>query len=193
MTPHRATDLQMSDAINPLLRNTLTYKSKKQRKTNGKLAFPLVIALLLILAACKKDESPVQVSPIDQIFTGVWYASAEMVGFEVLSDGTSRTLTVDTAGRLQYAKPEDGIRGNLTLVITEAKNGNMKANATFKGYDTTYTLLCVYTFSDNNNTVSITFLSPLNGQSTTMIFRRSAIGEVVKPKSSAAIFHRLKP
>jgi len=187
MTPHRATEIQMSDAVNPLLRNALTVSSKKRRTLIGNLAFPLVIALLIMLSACKKDDSPVEVvSPIDKIFNGVWYASYEMVGFEVLSDGTSKTLTVDTAGRLQYAKPEDGIRAKITLVITEAGSGNMKANATFQGYDTTYTLFCVYTFTENNNTVSITFLSPLNGQSTTMVFRRSAIGELVKPKTSPA-------
>ncbi|GEM_PF-1807538 len=146
---------------------------------------PCFFVLLFVFNACKKDETGPNHSPIDPAFVGVWYSSADMIGFEVRADGNSSTLTVDTAGTLQYAKPGDGLTANLSLTIIEAGSGNLKADITYKSgsTDTTVIVPGVYTFSNNNNTVSITFPNPLTSLQSIMLFERSSIGALVKPKT----------
>jgi hypothetical protein len=143
-----------------------------------------------MMSACKKNETGPSTIPFDPAFVGVWYSDSNAVGFEVLSDGSSKTLTVDTAGRLQYASPGTGTTGAISLTLLSAKDGNLTANVRYyvPGYvDTTVAIPGVYSFSDNNNTLSISFPNPASGgQLYTMTFRRSSIGAIVRTQTGKA-------
>lgn len=155
----------------------------------------LLIVSLIVLSACKKSTTGPKAPTIDPGIVGVWYSSDDSLGFEVLSDGTSKTLVIDTAGKLQYAPASGAGASGLSLAVTQAQNGNLTALVTYKvpGFiDTTLTLPGVYTLSNNNNTLSITFPNPLTGgQPFTIVFQRSSIGAVVRPKSASASVYRL--
>jgi hypothetical protein len=149
---------------------------------------PFVIALLFLWNACSDDGPESNDSPIDPAFIGVWYASSDSVGFEILTDGTSKTLVVDTSGKLQYSSPGPSLAGAISIALLTAKNGNLTAKVRYNvpGFiDTTVTLPGVYTFSNNNNTVSITYPSPLNGLQSILVFQRSSVGAIVKPRKLA--------
>jgi hypothetical protein len=133
---------------------------------------------------CESSESPTE-SAIDPFLNGIWYSSNYSIGFEVLTDGSSKTLTVDTAGRLQYNLSGE-INSSLMLTISKAKDGNLTGILRYKqpGIDTTMTIPGTYVLSNNNNTLSVTIPNPLSSsQQITIVFIRSAIGEIVKPKS----------
>jgi hypothetical protein len=145
-----------------------------------------IIAGLVVftLSACNQSDSASE-SAVDPSLNGVWYSSYYGVGFEVLSDGTSKTLVVDTSGKLQYNPPGAEVNSSLILTITKAKDGNLTGILRYKqpGVDTTETLPGTYVVSDDHNTLSVTIPNPLNTtQQITVVFIRSAIGEIVRPK-----------
>jgi hypothetical protein len=152
--------------------------------------YAMLIAILCALSACKKDGTGPKEIPFDPAFVGVWYSDSNAVGFEVLADGSSKTLVVDTAGTLQYATPGSGTSGAISLTLSSGRDGNLSVKIRYyvQGFnDTTVILPGTYTFSNNNNSVSITFPNPASGgQLETMVFRRSSIGALVRPRSGSA-------
>jgi hypothetical protein len=153
--------------------------------------YALLIAILCTLSACKKNGTGPKEIPFDQAFVGVWYSDSNAVGFEVLADGSSKTLSVDTAGTLQYATPGSGATSAISLTLLSGKDGNLTANIRYyvAGFiDTTFVLPGTYSFSNNNNTVSISFPNPTSsgGSLYTMVFRRSSIGALVRPRAGSA-------
>jgi hypothetical protein len=158
---------------------------KQQRKIRYHTLIVFACILAIILTGCKKESSPTE-SAVDPALYGVWYASDYGIGFEVLSDGSSKTLVVDTAGKLQYNPPGAEVNSSLILTITKAKEGNLTSILRYKqpGIDTTETLPGTYVLSGNGDTLSVTIPNPLNAvQQITIVFRRSAIGEIVRPKT----------
>jgi hypothetical protein len=78
------------------------------------------------------------------------------------------------------------VNSSLILTITKAKNGNLASILRYKqpGIDTTMTIPGTYVLSDNKNTLSVTIPNPLNSvQQITVVFIRSVIGEIVRPKT----------
>jgi len=154
---------------------------------NLSLALSLSFVVLLVFNSCKKNETGPQGTSFDPAFVGVWYSDSIATGFEVLADGSSKTLIVDSAGTLQYAIPGTGATSEISLSLLGAKDGNLTANVRYYVpgfFDTTVTIPGTYVFSNNNNTVSITFPNPQSpGQVETIIFRRSSIGAIVRAKS----------
>ena len=144
-----------------------------------------VAAFITLFLGCSKETSPTE-SPVDPALSGVWYSSNYGVGFEVLNDGSSKTLVVDTAGKLQYNIPGVEVNSALVLTITKAKDGNLTSILRYKqpGIDTTETLPGTYVLSGNGDTLSVTIPNPLaSTQQVTIVFIRSVIGEIVRPKS----------
>jgi len=159
----------------------------KQQWNNRSREFILFASVILLLSfiGCNKTDSPSGPS-IDPSLNGVWYSSEYGVGFEVLSDGSSKTLVVDTSGKLQYNLPGAEVNSSLLLTITKARDGNLTGILKYKqpGIDTTMTLPGTYVLSGNGNTLSVTIPNPLaNTQQVTIVFIRSAIGEIVRPKT----------
>ena len=154
----------------------------------------LVFALIIAFGACKKNETGPSDLLFDPAFVGVWYASSDSVGFEVLSDGTSKTLIVDTAGTLQYATPGAGTTGAISITLRSAKDGNLLASLRYHvpGFiDTTLSLPGTYVFSNSNNTLTISYPNPLSGgQISSLVFQKSSIGAVVRPRSASVFLSR---
>jgi hypothetical protein len=158
---------------------------KQQRKIRYNIFILIVCVLPIILTGCKKESSPTE-PIVDPSLNGVWYSSEYSVGFEVLSDGSSKTLVVDTSGKLQYNPPGGEVNSSLILTITKAKDGNLTSILKYKqpGIDTTMTIPGTYVLSNNGNTLSVTIPNPLNiTQQITIVFIRSAIGAIVRPKT----------
>lgn len=157
----------------------------KRQWTNRCRVITLFTGILAIaFIGCNKDDSPTE-STVDSSLNGVWYSSEYAIGFEILGDGSSKTLVVDTAGKLQYDLSGGGVNNALTLTITKAKDGNLTAILKYKqpGIDTTMTIPGTYTLTNDHNTLSVTIPNPLSPtQQITIVFIRSSIGEVVKPK-----------
>ena len=158
----------------------------KQQWKNRSRAFTFLAGVVLLtLIGCKKADSPTE-PVIDPSLNGVWYSSDYGIGFEVLSDGSSKTLVVDTAGKLQYNPSGAEVNSAVILTITKAKDGNLTGILRYKqpGVDTTMTLPGTYVLSGNGNTLSVTIPNPLaSTQQITVVFIRSAIGEIVRPKT----------
>ena len=147
------------------------------------ILFAGIIAFGLI--GCKKDDSPVEPT-VYSALNGVWFSNEYTIGFEILGDGSSKTLVVDTAGRLQYNPSGGEVNSSLSLIITKAKEGNLTAILKYKqpGIDTTMTIPGTYTLTGDHNTLSVTIPNPLaSSQQITIVFIRSSIGEIVKPKN----------
>jgi hypothetical protein len=152
---------------------------------NRMRAFALLAGILVVaMTGCKKGDSPTEPT-VDPSLNGVWYSSEYNVGFEVFSDGSSKTLVVDTAGKLQYNPPGAEVNSSLVLTITKAKEGNLTGIVRYKqpGIDTTMTIPGTYILSGNHDTLSVTIPNPEGGAQITIVFIRSAIGEIVQPKS----------
>jgi hypothetical protein len=153
---------------------------------NWSYEFVFFAALAVIaFIGCKKEDSPTE-SAVDPALFGVWYSNDYGVGFEVLDDGSSKTLIVDTAGRLQYNPPGAEVNSSLILTILKAKDGNLTSILRYKqpGTDTTETLPGTYILSDTHDKLTVTTPNPLNStQQITVVFIRSAIGAIVRPKS----------
>jgi hypothetical protein len=144
-----------------------------------------VAAFITLFWGCTKETSPTE-SLVDPALYGVWYSSYYSVGFEVVSDGSSKTLVVDTSGRLQYNPPGAEVNSALVLTIIKAKDGNLTSILRYKqpGIDTTETLPGTYVVSGDHKTLSVTIPNPLQStQQITVVFIRSVIGEIVRPKT----------
>jgi hypothetical protein len=156
---------------------------KQHWKKRSKLFTLCAFILALAFIGCKKEDSPTEPT-VDPSINGVWYSSEYTIGFEILSDGSSKTLVVDTAGKLQYNPPGGEVNSSLMLTITKAKEGNLTCILRYKQYsiDTTMTIPGTYVLSSNHDTLSVTIPNPLIiTQQITIVFIRSAIGEIVKP------------
>ena len=140
----------------------------------------LLAAVFVVFSGCKKNN-PVEPPAVDPALVGVWYNSVDSVGFEIVADGTMKNLDV-AAGKLEYAPPQDTVTGSLTFDIESAKNGVISIKGVYKSQsiDSTYITTGTYSFSNNENTLTLTLLVPLNGGSeTTFIYKRSSVGAVV--------------
>ena len=158
---------------------------KQQRKIGINIGAFIACLIAMTLTGCKKESSPTEPA-VDPALYGVWYSSVYGEGFEVLSDGSSKTLVIDTTGRLQYNPSGAEVNSTLILTIIKAKEGNLTSILRYKqpGFDTTMTLPGTYILSENGNTLSVTIPNPLaSTQQITIVFIRSAIGEIVRPKS----------
>jgi len=139
---------------------------------------------LLIFWNCRKDN-PVEPPLVDTKLVGVWYNSKDTVGFEVLVDGTMNNLEVDAGGKLKYAAAQDTVTGALTFKIESARTSAISIRGSYKSHtvDSTYITTGTYTFSNNDNTMTLTLLTPLNGSSeATFVYQRSFVGAVVVPR-----------
>ena len=140
----------------------------------------LLVAAFVALSGCKKNN-PVEPPAVDPALVGVWYNSSDSVGFELLADGTMNDLDV-AGGKLEYAPPQDTVTGSLTFNIESAKNGVISIKGVYKSHtiDSMYITTGTYSFSNNENTLTLTLLVPLNGSSeTTFIYKRSSVGAVI--------------
>jgi hypothetical protein len=165
---------------------------KMKRLFDSSLAVFAAAIFLVTLSACKKNSTG-PVITIDPNLVGVWYSSADTLGFQVLADGSSNTLVVDTAGKLQLPAPGTTNTATFSITVLNAVNGNLTARVRYHvpGFiDTTVSLPGTYAFSNGNNTLSITFPNPLTSQSTTIVFVRSSIGAIVKPRNAPAAYRR---
>ncbi len=141
---------------------------------------------LLIFWNCRKDN-PVEPPLVDSKLVAVWYNRQDTVGFEVLSDGTMKNLDVDAGGKLEYAPAQDTVTGALTFKIESARGTAISIRGTYISHtiDSTYVTTGTYNFSNNDNTLTLTLIVPLNGASqTTFVYQRSFVGAVVVPRKS---------
>ena len=154
--------------------------------------FGFVVTLLLL--GCKKNSIDPEPELIDSRLFGVWFSSQDTSGYEVLRDGTMKFLMVDSNKKLQYA-PVDTLGLSITLQILKAREGVMtvKVRALIPGFlDSTVTLFATFSFSNNDNTLTITGPDPMTDSITTIVYNRSAIGAVVLPKMAGSAFGRLR-
>ena len=123
----------------------------------------LFAAAFALISGCKKNN-PVEPPTVDPALIGVWYNSSDSVGFEILADGTMKNLDV-AGGKIEYAPPQDTATGSLTFNIESAKNGVISIKGVYKSQaiDSTYITTGTYSFSNNENTLTLTLLVPLNG------------------------------
>ncbi|MGA9405684.1 MAG: hypothetical protein WBW71_01000 [Bacteroidota bacterium] len=146
-----------------------------------------LLAAFVLLPGCKKNN-PVTPPAVDPALVGVWYNTADTVGFEIVSDGTIRNLDVDSTGALQYAPPADTVEGALILTIESARNGAISIQGSYKSktIDSTYTSTGTYALTNSNSVLTLTLLTPINGAGeVTFIYQRSSIGEIVVRRSTA--------
>jgi len=142
--------------------------------------FSVLAFASLILWGCKKDN-PVDNSTIDSKLVGVWYNRSDTVGFEILSDGTMNNLDVDSSGILRYAVV-DTVNGALLLRIESARSGALSIRGSYisRKVDSTYIATGTYAFSADYNTLTLTLLLPINGNSqSTFTYIRSSVGAKV--------------
>jgi len=140
----------------------------------------LLTAAFVLLSGCKKNN-PAEPPAVDPALVGIWYNSTDSVGFEISADGTMKNLDV-AGGKLEYAPPQDTVTGSLVLNIEAARNGAISIKGVYKSQavDSMYITTGTYALSDNGNTLTLTLLIPLNGESqATFIYKRSSIGVVV--------------
>ena len=140
----------------------------------------LLAAAFVVLSGCKKNN-PVTPPAVDPTLVGVWYNSIDSVGFEISADGTMKNLNV-VGGKLEYAPAQDTVTGSLTFNIESARNGALSIKGVYKSQsiDSTNITTGTYSFSNNENTLTLTLLVPLNGGSeTTFVYKRSSVGSVV--------------
>jgi hypothetical protein len=152
--------------------------------------FFVIVFFSLLLTGCRKNSPTENNKPaIDSDLIGAWYNTKDTVGFEVFSDGSTKTLTVDSLGKLQYMPSKDTLkRGTIILTILKTDGEEIQLRLVYripKFIDTTVTIVGSYYFSTKKDTLSLTVpdLSPEgNGKPTTVIYRRSFIGELVIPR-----------
>ena len=147
---------------------------------------PLAIGLMVFLwPGCKKDNPLISDSAIDPALVGVWYSAQTafafgVPGFEILADGTTKNLLIDTTGKIQYAPASmDSV---FKLTLESARNNLMKGTLRLKipgVVDTTASILAPYQLSNNNTTLTITLPDPSSGQLVNVVFTKSAIGAPV--------------
>jgi hypothetical protein len=157
---------------------------KKQGNSRSRVFTFFAGIIVISIIGCNKGDSPTE-PIVDPSLNGVWYSSEYSVGFEIKSDGSSKTLVVDTAGKLQYNPPGGEVNTSLILSITKAKEGNLMCILRYKqpGIDTTRTIPGTYILSVNSDTLSVTIPDPSNiMHQITIVFIRAAIGEIVKPE-----------
>lgn len=145
--------------------------------------FILAISLL-IFWSCKKDN-PVDPPLVDAKLVAVWYNAKDTVGFEILGDGTMRNLQVEAGGKLEYAPAQDTVTGALTFKIESARGAAISIRGSYKSHtvDSTYIISGTYNLSNNDNSLTLTFLLPFNGGTQTVFtYQRSYVGAVVVPR-----------
>lgn len=152
--------------------------TKARSRSNSRIT----ILLLLVIALpgswnCRKDDP---VSAIDSKLFGVWYDGRDTLGYEIEIGGTMRSLDVDSAGILRYAPPQDTVTGQLTLRIESARSGAISIHGAYKSHtvDSVYTATGTYSFSNNDNTLSLVLLLPGGGKFQPT-YVRSSIGAKV--------------
>jgi hypothetical protein len=146
-----------------------------------------IVVLLMPCMGCKKS-SPIEIEKpaIDSDLIGAWYNAKDTVGFEVFSDGSTKTLTVDSLGKLQYMPAKDTVkRGTIILTILKTDGEEIQLRIVYripKFIDTTVTVVGQYSFSSKKDTLSLTVPDPSSGKPTTVIYRKASIGELVIPR-----------
>jgi len=141
----------------------------------------LFAAAFALISGCKKNN-PVTPPAVDPTLVGVWYNSIDSVGFEISADGAMKNLDV-VGGKLEYAPVQDTVTGSLTFDVESAKNGVISIKGVYKSQtiDSAYVTTGTYSLSNNENTLTLTLLVPLNGGSeTTFVYKRSSVGEEVE-------------
>jgi len=158
--------------------------TKARSRSNSRITIFLLSAITLLGSWNCRNDDPV--STIDSRLFGVWYDSRDTLGFEIETDGTMRSLNVDTTGFLRYAPPQDTVTGQLTLRIESARSGAISIRGAFKSHtvDSIYTATGTYSFSDNINTLSLVLLLPGGGKAQPT-YARSSLGAKVMTRGRA--------
>ena len=152
--------------------------------------FIFIISCVLLTAcqSCKKDTSVDGDNDpkIDANLIAAWYNRTDSVGFEVFGDGSTKTLTVDSIGKLQYMPPADTVkRGTIILNILKTEMGDIHLRIVYRiprFIDTTVTVVAQYEFSANNDTLKLTVPEPTTAKPTLIMYIRSFIGAIVAPR-----------
>ena len=155
-----------------------------QLHTRARPPFIALIALAFIFSwGCHKESST---SPLDEKLFGVWFDSADTLGFEIEIDGTMRNLSVDSAGILGYAPPQDTSAGILSLRIESARSGAISIRGSYKSrtIDSVYVATGTYTFTNGDNSLNLKMIIPGGGE-WKPAFNRSNIGAKVINRGEA--------
>ena len=149
----------------------------------------IVIGMLILSCeSCKKDTTIAGDNDpkIDANLIAPWYNRTDSVGFEVLKDGSTKNLSVDSIGRLQYMPAKDTLkRGNIVLTILKTSGGDINLRIIYRiprFIDTTVTVVGQYEFSSNNDTLKLTVPDPSTSKPTLVTYIRSFIGALVAPR-----------
>jgi len=149
----------------------------------------IIIGMLIVsYEACKKDTSIIEDNnpKIDANLIAPWYNRTDSIGFEVYKDGSTKTLTVDSVGKLQYMPAKDTLkRGTIILNILKTDRGDIHLKIVYRiprFIDTTVTVVGQYEFSTNNDTLKLTVPEPTTAKPTLVTYIRSFIGALVAPK-----------
>jgi len=141
------------------------------------------LALAALAAGCKKNNPVQPTVPVDPQLVGDWYSTSFGAGFEVHADGTTRNLSLDTSGRVEYTTgAADSI---LQLTILDAKNGviTIRAQEHVPGLvDTTVIIPGQYELTNSGNTLTLTIPDPTSGELTPIQFQRTMLGAMVISK-----------
>jgi hypothetical protein len=152
------------------------------------ISISMAVLLLTGFDACNKDTSIIDDNDpkIDAKLIAPWYNRVDSVGFEVFPDGSTKTLSVDTAGKLQYMPAKDTLkRGTIVLNILKTVNGDIHLKITYRiprFIDTTVSVVGQYEFSNNEDTLKLTVPEPTTAKPTLVTYIRSFIGALVAPK-----------
>ena len=149
----------------------------------------LILGILIVsIEACKKDTSVAgdDGPKIDANLLAAWYNRTDSVGFEVFADGSTKTLSVDSIGKLQYMPAQDTVKkGTLILNILKTENGDIHLKLVYRRprfIDTTVTVVGQYQLTAYNDTLKLTVPDPSTAQPTLITYIRSFIGAMVAPR-----------
>jgi hypothetical protein len=147
------------------------------------------LTIALCVSSCKNDLSvDGDNSGIDPDLVAAWYNRVDTVGFEAHQDGSTRTLIVDTQGRLQYMPAADTVkRGTIILTITKTEGADISLHMIYRiphFIDTTISVVGKYTISSNRDTLHLTIPDPDTAEPIPYVYNRASIGAIVVPKLS---------
>jgi hypothetical protein len=150
---------------------------------------PLVISFLafslcLMVWSCKKDLSvESDGSGIDPNLVAAWYNPIDTVGFEAKADGSTKTLIVDAAGRLQYMPAQDTLkRGTMIFTILKTGGSEISLRLTYRithVIDTTISVAGEYHLSAFKDTLYLSIPDPNTSEPIDLMYDRSSIGAQV--------------
>ncbi len=155
-------------------------------KHTSLIIFFAAVCCCVFFSSCKKDLSVEgDGSGIDRNLVAAWYNRVDTVGFEAYVDGSTKTLTVDALGKLQYMPAKDTVkRGTIILTILKTEGTDIQLHMIYRiphFVDTTFSVVGQYVVSANKDTLHLVIPDPDTSEPIPVTYNRTTIGAQVVP------------